>query len=222
VVVQASVYGFDNTRLLDAMPEIGLEARAVVVVSAAVTDAELDHMHAAGVRGIRIIATHGGGPLLDELDALAARIAERGWHVQFMLSPEQLLVLETRLAALPCSFVIDHFAGIPAAAGTAQPAFRALLRLMQTGRGWAKLSAAYHCSAEPPPYADLAPFAAALIAMAPDRLVWGSDWPHVYFDGEMPNTTVLFDRLAHWMPDPALRNRVLSDNPARLYGFGPP
>jgi predicted TIM-barrel fold metal-dependent hydrolase len=222
VVVQASVYGFDNTRLLDALPEIGLAARAVVVVPAAVTDAELDRMHEAGVRGVRIIATHGGGPLLDDLETLAARIAARGWHVQFMLSPEQLLALEPRLAALPCPFVIDHFAGIPAASGITQPAFQALLRLMRTAHGWAKLSAAYHGSSEPPPYADLAPFAAALIATAPDRLVWGSDWPHVYFDGEMPNTTMLFDRLADWMPDPALRNRVLSDNPARLYGFGPP
>lgn len=219
VVVQASVYGSDNRRLLDALPQIGLPARAVVVVPPTVTDAALDAMHAAGARGVRIIATHPGGLAPDGLGAFGARLAARGWHLQLMLSPAQLLTLEAELAALPCPFVIDHFAGIPAAGGTAQPAFQALLRLMRTGRSWAKLSAAYHCSTAAPPYGDLVPFARALVAAAPERLVWGSDWPHVYFEGEMPNTTVLFDRLLDWLPDPALRRQVLADNPARLYDF---
>lgn len=219
VLVQASVYGLDNSRVLAALPELGRPARAVVVVPPDVAEAELDRLHAAGARGARMIATHPGGPGLDGLETLAGRLAERGWHIQFMLSPAQLLALENRLAALACPVVIDHFAGIPAAGGTAQPAFQALLRLMDSGRSWAKLSAAYHCSAAPPPYADLAPFAAELVARAPDRLVWGTDWPHVHFEGEMPNTTVLFDRLADWLPGEELRRRVLVDNPTRLYGF---
>lgn len=219
VLVQASVYGFDNSRLLDALPELGRPARAVVVVPPVITDTELDALHEAGARGVRIIATHPGGLSLDSLAPFGTRLAERGWHLQFMLSPELLLAMADQLESLPCAFVVDHFAGMPAAGGTAQPAFQALLRLMRTGRGWAKLSAAYHCSSAPPPYQDLMPFAHALAAVAPDRLVWGSDWPHVYFEGEMPNTTVLFDRLVEWLPDPALRRQVLVDNPARLYGF---
>lgn len=219
VVIQASVYGLDNSCLLAALPEMGRPARAVVVVRPDVPDAELDRLHAAGARGARIIATHPGGPGLDGVEGLAHRLAERGWHLQFMLSPAQMVALEERLAALPCPVVIDHFAGIPAAGGIGQPAFQALLRLMRSERAWAKLSAAYHCSALPPPYPDLAPFAQALIETAPDRLVWGTDWPHPHFQGEMPNTTVLFDRLADWLPDAGLLHRVLVDNPARLYGF---
>ncbi len=219
VLVQASVYGLDNSRLLAALPDLGMPARAVVVVAPDVPDSDLDRMHAAGARGARIIATHPGGPGLEGLEALAGRLAQRGWHIQFMLSPAQLSALETRLSALPCPVVIDHFAGIPATGGVGQRAFQALLRLMALPHVWAKLSAAYHCSRLPPPYDDLAPFAAALVSIASGRLVWGTDWPHVHFEGEMPNTTVLFDRLADWLPDPALRRQILVDNPARLYDF---
>lgn len=219
VIVQASVYGFDNRRLLDALPELGLPARAVVVVPPTTADAELDRLHAAGARGVRVIATQPGGLALDGLQDFGARLAERGWHMQFMLSPHQLMELEEQLARLPCPYVIDHFAGIQAALGTGQPAFQALLRLMRGERAWAKLSASYHCSSMSPPYPDLAAFAEALITLAPGRLVWGSDWPHVHFGGEMPNTTVLLDRLVEWLPDAALRKQILTDNPSLLYGF---
>ena len=219
VVVQASVYGFDNRRTLDAMDALDMSTRAVLVVPPTISDSELDDHHRRGARGVRIIATHPGGLALDDLPAFAGRLADRDWHIQFMLSPSQLVDLAPNLRSLPCSFVIDHFAGIPAEMGVEQPAFQTLLRLMEAQTGWAKLSAAYHCSKSPPPYRDLGPMAQALVGVAPDRLVWGSDWPHVHFDGPMPNTTSLFDRLEDWLPDAALRRQVLVENPARLYGF---
>ncbi len=143
----------------------------------------------------------------------------RGWHIQLMLGPEHLVELAPRLLKLRCDFVIDHLSDIHAAEAEGQPAFQALLRLLHEGRGWTKLSAGYHLSEQEPPYPEVIPLVHALVKATPDRLLWGTDWPHVNHYGKMPNTTELFDQLLEWVPDEAVRTRILVDNPARLYGF---
>jgi len=159
-----------------------------------------------------------GGIPMQALPEIAKRLASRGWHLQLVLNPEHLLEHEEMIASLPCRVVMDHNAFIPAKDGIGHPAFQALLRLMTRDHLWAKLTASYHCATQPP-YCDLDEFAEALIDAAPERTVWGTDWPHVNVEGEMPNTTVLLDRVKRWLPDPAGRARLLVENPAELYGF---
>jgi predicted TIM-barrel fold metal-dependent hydrolase len=219
VVIQPSVYGTDNRCQLEQGAEIGLPMRAIVVVPRDVSDGELERMDTLGVRGVRFTLAHAGALDQRDIEFYAARMSELGWHLQFMVKPGQLVQLEPRLARLPCPIVIDHMTMPKPAEGVEQPAFKALLRLIKTGHCWVKLTGAYRLSDDQPRYPDLAPFARALVAARADRVVWGSDWPHVAFKGRMPNTTDLMDLLADWVPDAANRERVLVDNPATLYGF---
>ena len=219
VLVQPSGYGFDNARLLDAAAAMTLPTRLVVVLPLDAPDAEWQRHHDAGARGLRMIATQPGGLGLDELERAGARMAELGWNIQLLVNPEQLLAAEERLARLPCPVVIDHMAHCPAAGGVGQAPFQALLRLLRGGRAWVKLSAGYHLSKEPPPYADLLPLVHALVEARPDRLVWASDWPHVTMTNMKLDSTALFDLLLDWVPDEALRRDVLVRNPEALYGF---
>jgi predicted TIM-barrel fold metal-dependent hydrolase len=218
VLVQPSILGTDNRRQLDAARELGIPARVVVVVPTGIDDGEMQRMREAGARAVRFVASQPGGLPLAELERFSDRLHEFGWHIELMLTPEQLIELEPRIARLRCRTVIDHMAGVQAPAGVDQPAFKALVRLVRGGC-WTKLSAAYRLSAEPPLYRDLVPFAAALVRERPDRLIWGSDWPQAYFAGRMPNTTDLFDLLLDWVPNADVRTRILVDNPAALYGF---
>jgi predicted TIM-barrel fold metal-dependent hydrolase len=218
VIVQPSVYGTDNACSLDAAARFGLErARVVAVLDDAVADAGLRALHAQGVRGVRFNAVSGNGLPLDRMEALARRIAPLGWHLQVYAEGRLLPDLAPRLAALPVEVVIDHMGGVRAAEGTAVPGFQALLRLLGTGRAWVKLSG-YRISAGPP-FADVAPFARALIAAAPERCVWGTDWPHPSLSDWMPEDGALFDLLGDWAPGETERRAILTDNPARLYGF---
>jgi len=221
VLVQPSGYGFDNTRALDAAAETSLDVRLVVVLPLDAPDAEWRRHHAAGARGLRMIATQPGGLGLDQLERAGARMAELGWHIQLLVNPEQLVEAETRIARLPCPVVIDHMAHCPAAAGTAQAPFQAILRLLAGGQAWVKLSAGYHLSKLQPPYPDLLPLVHALVAARPDRLVWASDWPHVTMSNMKLSSTDLFDLLLDWVPDEATRTGVLVRNPEALYGFAP-
>lgn len=220
VLVQPSVYGTDNRCMIDALRS-GMHAlRGIAVVAADVTDRELDEMHAAGVRGVRInLASETGGLTLADGERLAPRLKERGWHLQFYLDLPKMPEAEAKLARLPITIVIDHFARCPAAAGTDAPAFRALLRLVSRDNCWAKIMGPYFISRQAPLYPDVTPLARALIATAPDRIVWGSDWPHPGARELMPEDPVLAELLAEWVPDDALRRKVLVDNPERLYGF---
>ena len=195
VLVQPSSYGTDNRRQLDAAREMDIPTRVIVVVPPAITDRELDELYRAGARAVL------------------------GWHIQLMLAPAHLLELAPRLQKLRCDFVIDHMGDIQAALGTEQSAFKALLRLLETGRCWTKLSAGYHVSQQQPPYRDVIPLAQALVAARPDRLLWGTDWPHINPGKLMPNSTEFFDLLFDWVPDDAIRRRILVDNPSHLYGF---
>ncbi len=219
VLVQPSGYGFDNSRLLDAAAQMTLETRLVVVLPLDAPDREWQRHHDAGARGLRMIATQPGGLGLAELERAGARMAELGWQIQLLVTPEQLLEAESRLARLPCPVVIDHMAHCPAPAGPQQAPFQALLRLLAGGGVWVKLSAGYHLSKEAPPYADLLPLVRALVAARPDRLVWASDWPHVTMTNMKLDSTALFDLLLDWVPDEAQRHGVLVSNPQALYGF---
>ncbi|MCZ7658589.1 MAG: amidohydrolase family protein [Xanthobacteraceae bacterium] len=219
VLVQISVYGTDNRCMVETLRAHPDRLRGVAVVAPEVADAELEALHAAQVRGIRINVLFGGGVALDAMERLAARVAPLGWHIQLLIDARNLPELGPRIARLPAEVVVDHMGHVPVSAGVAHPGFQWLLRLMRDGRAWTKLSGAYRVSQTGAPFDDTLPFAQALVAAAPERCVWGSDWPHVAVERPMFDTGALLELLPLWVPDPALRARVLVDNPARLYGF---
>lgn len=226
VLVTPSVYGMNNERQLDALREMQGRWRGVAVVPTDVGDAELQRLHAGGFRGVRVNLFAKSGLLLGDLEQIAARVAGLGWHVQLHADARNLEEIVPRLRKLPVDVVFDHMGHVPAAAGVSHPGFQALLGLMQEGRFWAKLSAPYRLSELPYPYDDVTPFARALIAAAPDRMVWGSDWPHPAVPGHMPANFVmpndgdLLDILALWTDDAVVQRKILADNPRRLYDFG--
>ncbi|KAA2214672.1 amidohydrolase family protein [Teichococcus oryzae] len=236
VIVQPSVYGTDNSATLDGMRQLGPKrARGVAVIGADTTPQVLDSMHAAGIRGIRVNLETGGvtdpaaaGRILD--DALA-RIQGRPWHLQVYARLPLVAALQERLSALPMPVVFDHFAGAQAAQGVEQPGFAAVLGLVKAGRAYVKISGAYRASSEAPDYPAVAPLARALVAANPERIVWGTDWPHpdsATLAGRKPTDIAppmpvddgrVLNLLAEWVPDEAARRAILVDNPARLYDF---
>jgi predicted TIM-barrel fold metal-dependent hydrolase len=223
VLVQPSVYGTDNSALLDALRAAGPAFRAVAVVEDSIDEAELARMHAAGVRGVRCnivdIAEDKGRLPLEMLQRLARSIAPLGWHIELLLHADEFPDMDRAFADFPVDIVLGHLGYQRTDRGTADPGFQALLRLMRAGKAWVKLTGPYRISATGLPHADTVPFAHALLDAAPGRVVWGTDWPHVMAKGPMPNDGDLCDLLADWVPDPILRKRVLVDNPAALYGF---
>lgn len=218
VVIQPSVYGEDNRAQLEGAREVGIPIRAVIVAPYETSDRELASLHEQGARGLRFVLAHPGGLPVSDIERWAERINELGWHIQFLAKGPQLLEIAPRIEKLACPAVIDHIGMFRPSEGLGQPAFQAVLRLLRQGH-WVKLSGAYRLSQEQPPYPDLIPFVARLVAARPDRIVWASDWPHAFVKGAMPNTTDLLDLLAEWIPDEDTRRRVLVDNPAALYGF---
>ena len=219
VLVQPSVYGTDNTAMIDALRSGVFSFRGVAVIDEDIGDGELEAMHKAGVRGVRInLASATPGLTLDQAPRLAARLKALGWHLQFYMNLKKTPDVEERLSKLAIDIVIDHFGHIGAADGLQAPAFQALLRLAGSERCWFKLIGPYRISKQPPLFADVIPFAQALLAAAPERCVWGTDWPHPNA-AFMPNDGDLADMLSEWIPDEALRKRVLVENPTRLYGF---
>ncbi len=220
VVVQPTAYGLDNACTLDAVAALGGKARAVVVVTAATPRAELERLHAAGGRGARAFMLKGGVVPWEGLPALAAHVAPLGWHVQLQFDGGELPAREAMLRDLPCPIVIDHVGRFETPPAPDAPAVAALLRLLETGRAWVKLSSPYGVSRDGPPgYADVASIAHALIRAAPERLVWGSNWPHPNAPEPKPDEAALLGLLAEWCPDEATRRAILVDNPARLYDF---
>jgi 2-pyrone-4,6-dicarboxylate lactonase len=217
VLVQVSVHGTDNALMLQALRSSRQRLRGVAVVPPDVADAALQALQDAGVVGLRLNTTTGGGVGVTQLDRYAALCAELGWHLQFLVEPHQLPALVGRATALKVPVVFDHMGYVRPGPGMDE-AREALLRLVRDG-AWVKLSGGFRISHTGPPYADTGPFARALAQAAPDRCLWGSDWPHVHFRGLMPNTGDLLDLLADWVPDPEARVAILVDNPHRLYGF---
>ena len=234
LIVQPSVYGTDNSCALDAIRRIGRSARGVAVIDDKITDAQLDAMHETEIRGIRLNLETGGeenaaGAGRRFRDASERMKRRNHWHVQIYTRPSIIAAIDDEVAASPVPVVFDHFGGAQAALGPNQPGFDALLRLVQSGKAYVKLSAAYRASKLPPDYPDVAPLARALVAANPERMLWGTDWPHPDTTSGRPADQVtplyqiddgrLFNLFATWVPDVALRQTILVDNPARLYGF---
>ncbi len=222
VIVQPNAYGDDNRLTMDSVAALGADrTRAVVVVKPGLPEAELDALTKAGARGARIMALHGGTVGLDQLDAVAAMIHPFGWHPIVQLDGRNLPDHEAQLLRLPGTFVIDHVGKFLEPVTTDHPAFRSLLRLLETGRCYIKISAPYETSKTGgPAYADVGALAKELIRAAPDRAIWASNWPHAQAAKfGYPNDAALLDLLLDWAPDEATTRKILVDNPARLYGF---
>lgn len=219
VIVTPSTYGTDNRLLLDGLRAAGDDARGVAVVDGRITDAQLQELHAAGVRGIRFNLSYGGASL-DDLEPLAARVNELGWNVQVVAPGNQLLELEPRLARLPARLVIDHMGHVPQPEGLKSPAFATLTRLLDNQRTWVKLSAPYlRSKAGAPAYQDVGAVATELVRINPERLLWGSDWPHPTVPRDKPDDAAILDLLRQWAPADKDRQLILRDNPVSLYDF---
>ncbi|HEY2989336.1 MAG TPA: amidohydrolase family protein [Candidatus Binatia bacterium] len=229
VVVQPSVHGLDNSVTLEAIKKSAGRFRGVARIDDKTTPGELKKLHEAGIRGVRfnLLDRPRGNVALEVFDRAVQRIAEFGWSVDLHIDPKNLLEREKRIRTLPTPVVIDHLARVDPADGLNQPAFQLLLDLLKNDRFWVKVSGAdkickngvdfYHGL----PYIDVVPFARAAIAAAPDRVIWGSDWPHSnnFAPGKTPNDGDLVDLLLEFAPDEKLRKKILVDNPAALYGF---
>ena len=219
VVVQPSTFGIDNRCTLDALAQFGKDARGVVVIEPEIGDSELQEMHTLGVRGVRVnfvTPQPWGVTTAQRLRATANRVAAMGWHVQVFMTAEQILEMAGVLEGLPTMLVIDH---LGQAAGTSHPAFGVICRLLEQDRAMVKLSGAYMgTQVGAPTYADNSQVARGYVMAAPDRVVWGSDWPHTT-ETEKPDDADLLDLLLDWAPDDATRRKILVDNPRFLYGF---
>jgi predicted TIM-barrel fold metal-dependent hydrolase len=220
VVIQPSTYGTDNRCLLDALKQFGNSARGVAVVNTSVSEAELKAMHQAGVRGLRFNLQFPVGITADMIRPLAERVAPLGWHLQFNMTADQLIKEKGCLAGLPCPVVLDHMGHVPPLSGSNDPAFTVVMDMLEKGNTWVKLSGAYlESKVGAPSYSDVATIAQAYEKAAPNRLVWGSDWPHPTEKPEhKPDDAQLIDLLAEWFPE-ASRHRILVANPSALYGF---
>ena len=222
VVVTPSTYGTDNSCTLDAIGKLGGTARGVAVVDTSVTDAELRRLNRLGIRGIRFNLVQSGATTIDMVEPLSKRVNDLGWHVQIHMLGGHIAENADLFQRLPSPLVFDHLARIPQPAGVDDPSFALVLKLLDNGRTWVKLSGAYQDTRTgPPAYADVSKVARAYVKAAPEQLVWGSDWPHpTEKAGSKPDDATLFDLMLDWAPDEAIRNRILVDNPAKLYGFG--
>jgi D-galactarolactone isomerase len=220
VVVQPSSYGKDNRCTLESIQKLGIDkARGIAVVDTSVTDAELERLTRGGMRGIRFFQLPGGVLPWEMLDELAARVQVVGWHAQLQLDGRLLPEREAQIQSWPGRIVIDHVGKFLEPVLPEDEAFRSLLRLLDSGRVWIKLSAPYETSkVGPPNYDDVGRLAKALVKAAPERMLWASNWPHPSVQ-QKPDDAALLDMLLDWVPDEKVRHRVLVDNPAELYGF---
>lgn len=226
VLVQPSVYGTDNSRVINALSRAqddaaGIEWRGIIVTDEQISDAELERLDQLGVRGVRMNLLFRGGIGIATATRLAERIAPLGWHLQFLVDISQFDDFAGFASALPVPAVVDHMGHMPAALGPTHPAFADLLALLREGRTWVKLSGPNRLTShQHPPYSDVDPLAQALIATAPQCLVFGTDWPHVQLPTPMPNDGDLLDEFDRWIDgDTALAAQILVTNPAALYGF---
>ncbi len=219
VIVAPSGYGADNSCTLEAMAKLGDTARGVAIVDPAASDAEIDRLTQLGMRGIRY-HMRGGVLTWDTMPRMAARVAAFGWHVQLQCESRELTEHEAIITKLPCDLVIDHMGRFDAATPDSDKDWRLLMKLLATGRCWVKLSGPYYGSKSGPPlYADKARIAKELIKAAPERMVWASNWPHPSYKKNFPDEGKLLDTIADWTQDEGLRNKILVNNPAKLYGF---
>jgi predicted TIM-barrel fold metal-dependent hydrolase len=218
VLIQVSVHGTDNRLMLSTLRANRQRLKGIAVAPLGLPDKEWQAMKDVGVVGLRLNVLYGGGIGFEKLADYGALCRELGWHLQFLLDARELPALAPAISRLPVPFVVDHMGHFPASLGVREPGFQTLLDLVRDG-GWVKLSGAFRVTSAGTPYHDTIPIAQALFAAAPDRCVWGSDWPHVANWKHMPNVGELLDLMADWVPDEAGRHRVFVGNPKRLYGF---
>ncbi|WP_420131741.1 amidohydrolase family protein [Rhodopseudomonas sp.] len=220
VLVQVSVHGTDNSLMLETLQAHRDRLKGIAVIPLGLSDSELAALEEAGVVGLRLNILYGGGIGFERVGDYAALAKELGWHLQFLIAAKDLVPLAPQLGRLPVPFIVDHWGHFPVSRGIDDPGFQTLVSLVRDG-GWVKLSGAYRNSVAGFRYADTIPFARLLHHTAPDRCVWGSDWPHVATWNHMMNVGDLLDLLADWVPDAAARDAVLTSNAHRLYGFSP-
>lgn len=220
VIVQASCHGSDNRAMLDAIARSEGRYRGVAIVDGSETDEQLAEMDAGGVRGVRFnfVAHLGGAPDLDVFDSTVDRLADLGWHVVLHLDAQDILTYAERLARIPVPFIIDHMGRVKAQDGIEQQSFLALQQLMENPLAWVKVCGAERVSVGRRPFEDAVPFAQKLIELAPERVLWGTDWPHPNISKDMPNDGGLVDLMFNFCADPLLRQKLLIDNPMKLYG----
>ncbi len=222
VLVQGGPHGTDNRVTLDAIAHLGERARGVAVIRPGLAPSVLADMHAGGIRGCRLSTVVRGGAGFEHLEALAQETAPLGWHVMLHLKDSaELVALEPRLTAIKFPFVMDHLGHVTGADGVGSAGFQVLMRLLDTDRCWIKFASLYRSSSMPYPHEDMLPMIRQVVGARPDRVIWGSNWPHPIHQGTMPNDGDLVDLLPLWLPDARLQHQVLVANPAHLYGFGP-
>jgi predicted TIM-barrel fold metal-dependent hydrolase len=217
VLVQASCHGYDNSAMLDAIAADPQHRRGVAMVETDVSEPILDALQEGGVRAIRLnfVRHLAQRPALPDAERIIRRVAERGWHVELHMDSNDIPDLEPWIAGLSGRFVIDHMGRVPAAEGIHQAPFRSVLRLLERANAWVKISGGDRLSSGPP-FRNAVPFAQALLQLAPDRVVWGTDWPHSNIRTAMPNDGALADLLHEYADEPVVK-RVLVDNPTALY-----
>lgn len=224
VIVQASCHGTDNRAMLDAIATSEGRYRGVCNADETFTEEEFVELHAGGIRGVRFnfVKHLGGAPDLDKMRQIIDKVAHLPWHVELHFDAKDLLEYESVLDDIPLPVVMDHMGRTPVADGADQAPFQALLNKLKDSESlWVKVSGSERISAEGPPFSDAVPFARACIEIAPDRVIWGTDWPHpnVKF---MPNDGDLVDLIPQMAPDPEIQQKLLVDNPARLFGYWNP
>jgi predicted TIM-barrel fold metal-dependent hydrolase len=221
IVVTPSAYVTDNRVTLDAIAKFGSNARGVAVIHPSISDAELKELASGGIRGIRFSITDPAtaATSVDMIEPLSKRVNALGWHVQINMGPDQIVANEALWNRLPGTIVFDHMGHVPQPAGLSHPVYGVIRRLVDKDRTWVKLSVTYDNTADGPPgYADITKVAQAYVKAAPERMVWGSNWPHPN-ETNKPDDAMLFDLMLRWAPDERTRNRILAQNPAELYGF---
>ena len=224
VIVHGSAYGSDNRASLDGIARAPDRLRGIAVVDPEISDAALEELDAGGMRGIRLSTMLKGGVGSEQLAPMADKIRGLGWHIVLHVNDsKEIAELNSTLRNLPVPIVIDHLSRVRGGQGVDYVGFQALLRLMrETDHVWGKISSWYRLTDIGPPYDDMTPIARAMIAARPDRVIWGTNWPHpILWDHLMPNDGDLFNQFMEWAADDATRHQILVDNPAALYGFDP-
>ena len=221
VLVQASCHGTDNRAMLDAIKARGGRYRGVAILDSSVTEADYAALHDGGIRGVRFnfVEHLGGRPDMALFHQVIERIRPLGWHLVVHLDAVDIPEISTLLRRVPLPFVIDHMGRVKANGGLEQRSFRALLELMKLDTCWVKVCGAERVSTAGPPFLDAVPFARAIVDAAPDRVLWGTDWPHPNVGRFMPNDGDLVDLVAEIAPDEVQREKLLVHNPAKLYGW---
>ena len=221
VIVHASCHGSDMRVTLDAIARSNGRYRGTAIIDERCSDRDFERMHEGGIRGVRFnfVKHLGGRPEMGFFRRTTQRVKAMGWHLVLHLDAEDLVEFKATFEMLPVPMVIDHMGRVKAGDGPDQQPFKVLLEFMKNDNCWVKVCGAERVSSNGPPFTDAVPFARALIEAAPERVLWGTDWPHPNVGKHMPNDGDLADLFALMAPDPRLQQRILVDNPARLYGF---